>query len=153
MFFEPVQVSLLSERRVFAPYGMQGGQNGERGVNLIIESGTIRSMGSKSEANLKPFDRVLIMTPGGGGFGEAWHYTELCVFKSEKMNIKYLGYARYSTATLIFDVNQESSNRDLSHDSETVLSLYMSDLSKNKINEAKGRVAAEVQNWLRRMVC
>jgi hypothetical protein len=62
------------------------------------------------------------------------------------MNIKYLGYARYSTATLIFDVNQESSNRDLSHDSETVLSLYMSDLSKNKINEAKGRVAAEVQN-------
>jgi len=37
-----------------------------------------------------------------------------------RMNIKFLGYARYSTATLIFDVNQESSNRELAKDSESV---------------------------------
>lgn len=37
------------------------------------------------------------------------------------MNIKYLGYARYSTASMIFDVNQEPSNRELANDVDTVL--------------------------------
>ncbi len=28
MFFEPMEVSILSERRVFAPYGVNGGEDG-----------------------------------------------------------------------------------------------------------------------------
>lgn len=36
------------------------------------------------------------------------------------MNIKYVGYARHSTSTLIFDVNQEASSRELAKDSSSV---------------------------------
>lgn len=54
---------------MFAPYGMEGGLSGERGMNILIQDGTTRSMGSKSEALLSKFDRVVVMTPGGGGYG------------------------------------------------------------------------------------
>eukprot|EP00124_Ichthyophonus_hoferi_P005134 Ihof_evm4s676 gene=Ihof_evmTU4s676 len=33
-FRRPMTVSLLTERRSFQPYGMKGGTNGERGLNL-----------------------------------------------------------------------------------------------------------------------
>lgn len=48
LFFEAMHVSILSERRVFAPYGMLGGQSGERGMNILMQDGTAKSMGSKS---------------------------------------------------------------------------------------------------------
>ena len=35
-FLEETEVSMLSERRVFAPYGMKGGGEGAKGCNLII---------------------------------------------------------------------------------------------------------------------
>ena len=70
----PMQVSILSERRVIAPYGMAGGQEGKRGVNLWVrkyEDGTERtiSMGGKASAMMNAGDRVIIQTPGGGGYG------------------------------------------------------------------------------------
>ena len=36
------------------------------------------------------------------------------------MNIKYLGYARYSTAQLIYEVNKEKDNKPLTNDAATV---------------------------------
>ena len=70
-FLKPLQVSILSERRVFAPFGMFGGEPGKRGVNLLIKKGSERviSLGGKSEFSVQPGDRVIIMSPGGGGFG------------------------------------------------------------------------------------
>ena len=38
-FLEELQVSMLSERRVFAPYGMHGGSDGKRGQNTIVRKG------------------------------------------------------------------------------------------------------------------
>lgn len=35
IFKEKLQVSILSERRVYAPNGLYGGMNGERGMNLF----------------------------------------------------------------------------------------------------------------------
>ncbi|MCI5223623.1 MAG: 5-oxoprolinase, partial [Candidatus Electrothrix sp. AR4] len=35
-FLEPLEVSILSERRVFAPYGLEGGGNAQRGENIFI---------------------------------------------------------------------------------------------------------------------
>jgi 5-oxoprolinase (ATP-hydrolysing) len=69
-FLEPLNVGILSERRVFAPYGLEGGQPGRRGVNLFIrKDGRRINMGAKNEIIAQPGDRFRIMTPGGGGFG------------------------------------------------------------------------------------
>ncbi len=69
-FLEPLNVGILSERRVFAPYGLEGGDDGKRGVNLFIRSDGRRiNMGAKNEIIAQPGDRFRIMTPGGGGFG------------------------------------------------------------------------------------
>jgi 5-oxoprolinase (ATP-hydrolysing) len=71
----PMQVSILSERRVIAPYGMAGGEEGKRGVNLWIrrdpEDGTVRtiSLGGKATTRMNAGDRIIIHTPGGGGYG------------------------------------------------------------------------------------
>ena len=70
-FLEPLNVAILSERRVYAPYGLEGGQPGERGLNLFIrKDGCPLNMGSKNEIRAEAGDRFRIQTPGGGGFGE-----------------------------------------------------------------------------------
>ncbi len=70
-FLEPLQVSILSERRVFAPYGLAGGCCGTRGRNTFIRrDGQRISLGSKNEIRAGRGDRIRIETPGGGGFGE-----------------------------------------------------------------------------------
>ncbi|WP_456386200.1 hydantoinase B/oxoprolinase family protein [Desulfolithobacter sp.] len=69
-FLEPLQVSILSERRVFAPYGLQGGKPGKSGRNLFIRAdGTTVNLGGKNEIQAAPGDRIRIETPGGGGYG------------------------------------------------------------------------------------
>lgn len=69
-FLEPLNVAILSERRVFAPYGLEGGESGKKGVNLFIrKDGAPICMGAKNEIMAQPGERFRIMTPGGGGFG------------------------------------------------------------------------------------
>ncbi|KAJ5693027.1 hypothetical protein N7462_002450 [Penicillium macrosclerotiorum] len=65
-----MHAGILSERRVFQPYGMAGGENGARGLNLWIQkSGLTVNIGGKNQCNVKAGDRIRIMTPGGGGYG------------------------------------------------------------------------------------
>ncbi|PNP56878.1 hypothetical protein FNYG_15312 [Fusarium nygamai] len=74
-FLTPVQCSILSERRVHRPYGMEGGEPGQTGLNLWLTkdkyTGHERrvNMGGKGSIPMKTGDRVVIMTPGGGGYG------------------------------------------------------------------------------------
>lgn len=73
-FRVPVQVSILSERRAIAPYGMNGAENGAKGINSWLrkkEDGSYRkvSLGGKNTAQFNAGDRVVIETPGGGGYG------------------------------------------------------------------------------------
>jgi 5-oxoprolinase (ATP-hydrolysing) len=71
----PLQVTILSERRVIAPYGMAGGDEGARGLNLWIRrdlhDGTVRtiSLGGKATTMMNAGDRIVVNTPGGGGYG------------------------------------------------------------------------------------
>jgi N-methylhydantoinase B len=65
------QVTVLSERRRFAPYGLSGGQPGKSGKNLVIKSGLEQQLAGKGTVILKKGERLVIKTPGGGGFGEA----------------------------------------------------------------------------------
>ena len=64
-FLAPMRVSILSERRERAPFGLSGGQPGARGRNL--HNG--RSVRGKDTFEVVRGDRVRIETPGGGGFG------------------------------------------------------------------------------------
>jgi N-methylhydantoinase B len=64
-------VSLLSERRVTAPWGLNGGGDGEVGVNRLIRNGTATKLPGKANAQLVPGDRIRIETPGGGAWGRA----------------------------------------------------------------------------------
>ena len=65
------RISLLSDRRQRAPYGLQGGEEGALGRAFIIRSdGSREQLASKGSWDLRPGDRVRIETPGGGGFGE-----------------------------------------------------------------------------------
>ncbi|KAI6500902.1 hypothetical protein MCOR13_005845 [Pyricularia oryzae] len=103
----PLQVSILSERRVYKPYGMAGGESAACGLNLwvrkvakaswetslkqIQNGGSGReqeeeekqkqqgeqieyeeryiNLGAKNSAPMKAGDRIIINTPGGGGWG------------------------------------------------------------------------------------
>ncbi|EON67956.1 5-oxoprolinase (ATP-hydrolysing) [Coniosporium apollinis CBS 100218] len=91
----PVQVSILSERRVYHPYGLEGGEDAECGLNIWVRrvpstdknvdgTDTPRTngeekkeeyrrinMGGKNTADMQPGERIIINTPGGGGWGKA----------------------------------------------------------------------------------
>uniref|UniRef100_A0A914HY80 5-oxoprolinase n=1 Tax=Globodera rostochiensis TaxID=31243 RepID=A0A914HY80_GLORO len=69
---EPVQLSLLTERRVFAPYGLNGGEPAKRGKNTLCRRrGETRvNLGAKNSAQVEAGDVLELETPGGGGFGE-----------------------------------------------------------------------------------
>ena len=73
-FLEKLQVSILSERRVFQPYGCNGGSPGDKGQNLLIrkrenQKGRIVNFGGKNSTVVYKGDRLRISTPGGGGWG------------------------------------------------------------------------------------
>ena len=69
-FLAPVSVSLLSERRDVAPWGLAGGRPGATGRNGVERrGGRIEWVGGKAQLELAMGDRLLIETPGGGGFG------------------------------------------------------------------------------------
>ncbi len=69
-FLAPLDVAILSERRVYAPYGLNGGKSGKTGKNIFMHSnGTIRDLGGKASVRARVGDKICIFTPGGGGFG------------------------------------------------------------------------------------
>jgi 5-oxoprolinase (ATP-hydrolysing) len=71
-FLEPLNVAILSERRVFAPYGLAGGKPGAQGANTFIrKDGRHLNLGGKNEIRAEAGDAIRIQTPGGGGFGKA----------------------------------------------------------------------------------
>jgi N-methylhydantoinase B len=65
----PARMSLLSDRRKRAPYGLNGGESGKLGRAAIIHEGKTRKIGSKGSYQLEAGDRVRIESPGGGGHG------------------------------------------------------------------------------------
>ena len=69
-FTRPLVVSILSERRSFQPYGLEGGEAGARGLNLLQKlDGRVINLGGKNTVDVRSGDRLVIYSPGGGGFG------------------------------------------------------------------------------------
>jgi 5-oxoprolinase (ATP-hydrolysing) len=69
-FLAPLELSILSQRRTTAPYGLCGGEHGQPGRNLIVRRGSaeIVELGSIVQLKVEPGDRLRIETPGGGGY-------------------------------------------------------------------------------------
>lgn len=70
-FRQRVDVSILSERRAIAPHGLHGGEDGLRGLNLWYQGGSknVINIGGKKSVRVEAGDRIVLMTPGGGGCG------------------------------------------------------------------------------------
>jgi N-methylhydantoinase B len=69
-FLSRTQVTVLSDRRNFSPYGQSGGHDGMAGSNSIrYADGRVQRMPGKFTAWLDPGDVLSIETPGGGGWG------------------------------------------------------------------------------------
>lgn len=83
-FTETLDVAILSQRRVVPPYGMAGGENGSCGVNHWYRKVrtedeaeskhkdakyTVINLGGSNQCVMHAGDRIVINTPGGGGYG------------------------------------------------------------------------------------
>ena len=79
----PVQVSILSERRVYHPYGLEGGEDAACGLNTWVRKVKTRddkgedvvverriNLGGKNTASMQAGERIIVETPGGGGWGK-----------------------------------------------------------------------------------
>jgi N-methylhydantoinase B len=65
------QLTLLSDRHTFAPYGLNGGSSGAASQASAILPGASEqtSLSAKSSQHLPQGTTVRIETPGGGGWG------------------------------------------------------------------------------------
>jgi 5-oxoprolinase (ATP-hydrolysing) len=70
-FLAPMSLSLLTQHRVETPYGMAGGSPGKPGrQRLVRASGEVEELASVDGREVGPGDRLVLETPGGGGWGE-----------------------------------------------------------------------------------
>jgi N-methylhydantoinase B len=67
----PATVSLLSERRTVAPWGLAGGGPGKTGVNYLVRGRRRIRMPGKFNQRVEAGERVRVETPAGGGWGRA----------------------------------------------------------------------------------
>ncbi len=69
-FTTPMQVNILSSRRIVRPFGLAGGDPGAVGRNRVIRAdGTSEDLAGNAQVDVEPGDCIEISTPGGGGFG------------------------------------------------------------------------------------
>jgi N-methylhydantoinase B len=67
-FLSPAMVTLNSERRHSTPYGLHGGEPGQVGRNRLVRDGVETDLGGKATVQVRPGDRLIVETPGGGGW-------------------------------------------------------------------------------------
>ncbi|MEX3940050.1 hydantoinase B/oxoprolinase family protein [Paraburkholderia sp. BR10937] len=69
-FLEPMTASILSNNRVYAPFGAAGGRAGALGRNYVERAdGSIVPIAHVGGAQMAAGDVFVIETPGGGGYG------------------------------------------------------------------------------------
>jgi 5-oxoprolinase (ATP-hydrolysing) len=69
-FLEPMNLSVLAQRRKTGPFGLNGGENGKPGKQkLVRKNGDEIQLDSIQNIDVQAGDKFVIETPGGGGFG------------------------------------------------------------------------------------
>ena len=72
LFLEPMSANILANRRRIPPRGIMGGGDAMPGRNRVERTdGTVEVLAACGSAEMRPGDRFVIETPGGGGFGKA----------------------------------------------------------------------------------
>ncbi len=70
-FLAPLELSILSQHRVSAPFGAAGGGDGAVGRQVILRADGVRhELAGIDGCDVAPGDRLLLETPGGGGYGK-----------------------------------------------------------------------------------
>jgi N-methylhydantoinase B len=65
------RVSLQSDRRTFAPYGLHGGAEGQKGRDELERADQTRiPLKAKGSFTAQPGELIIVQTPGGGGWGK-----------------------------------------------------------------------------------
>ncbi|ORU89819.1 MAG: 5-oxoprolinase [Cycloclasticus sp. symbiont of Poecilosclerida sp. M] len=72
-FLDNAQVTVLTERRSHQPWGLQGGEAGVEGANWLNKT----PMPAKASVQVALGERLLIETPGGGGWRSALNSSKL----------------------------------------------------------------------------
>ncbi|NNJ76320.1 MAG: 5-oxoprolinase, partial [Anderseniella sp.] len=71
-FLEEMDVSLLTGHRRVPPFGLDGGDPGEVGINSCRRAnGTVEPLKGCDQTRVFPGDAIIIQTPTGGGYGKA----------------------------------------------------------------------------------
>ena len=69
-FLEEAELSLIGERRRHQPWGLNGGGPGATGEDWLLRPGSApQRLPGKVTLSVQPGDRLLVRTPGGGGWG------------------------------------------------------------------------------------
>ena len=69
---DKTKLSVLADRFLIGPWGLNGGERGKPGsVTIRRRDGRVERMPSKFTTELEPGDEVIIETSGGGGYGRA----------------------------------------------------------------------------------
>jgi len=69
-FLEAMECSILSGHRQVRPFGLNGGEPGELGANIIRRGTAFETLEGCARTTVKAGDAVIIVTPTGGGFGK-----------------------------------------------------------------------------------
>jgi 5-oxoprolinase (ATP-hydrolysing) len=71
-FLEEVELSVLSQHRLEGPYGLEGGEPGAPGRQRVVRAdGEVVELAGIDGCKLRAGDRLILETPGGGGYGRA----------------------------------------------------------------------------------
>ncbi|KAJ5094189.1 hypothetical protein N7456_010050 [Penicillium angulare] len=115
----PLTFSVITERRSIPPYGMEGGDDGERGANYWVKKVQSKTggdewrwvnMGSKNIVPMQVGDRCVIHTPGGGGWGVPGANTHTVGRVGELGRNTPAQYLRASGSLSAYDSAQQASN-------------------------------------------
>jgi 5-oxoprolinase (ATP-hydrolysing) len=69
-FRAPMKANILSNRRLVAPRGIEGGGDAAPGINRVVRAdGREELLGPTAAVEMGEGDMFVILTPGGGGFG------------------------------------------------------------------------------------
>jgi 5-oxoprolinase (ATP-hydrolysing) len=70
LFLQPMALSVLTQHRVERPYGLDGGGEGAAGCQRVVRAGGEEMvLKSIDGCEVRAGDRLILETPGGGGFG------------------------------------------------------------------------------------